>query len=37
MNVSTTFRAFRIRNDNAGYRAALEDMQTSDLSPAKCW
>ncbi|HVT33411.1 MAG TPA: alcohol dehydrogenase catalytic domain-containing protein, partial [Rhodanobacteraceae bacterium] len=33
--MSTTFHAFRIRNDSAGYRAALEDMQTDELSPGE--
>jgi putative YhdH/YhfP family quinone oxidoreductase len=32
---ATTFRAFRIRNDSNGYRAALEDMQTDALSPGE--
>ncbi|HVV95780.1 MAG TPA: oxidoreductase, partial [Rhodanobacteraceae bacterium] len=32
---STTFRAFRIRNDSNGYRAALEDMRTDELSPGE--
>jgi putative YhdH/YhfP family quinone oxidoreductase len=31
----STFRAFRIRNDSAGYRASLEDMQTDELSPGE--
>jgi putative YhdH/YhfP family quinone oxidoreductase len=33
--VSTNFRAFRIRNDSAGYRASLEEMSTDDLSPGE--
>ncbi|MCK9537817.1 YhdH/YhfP family quinone oxidoreductase [Dokdonella sp.] len=28
----TTFQAFRIHNDDAGYRAGIEDMTTDDLS-----
>jgi putative YhdH/YhfP family quinone oxidoreductase len=33
--MSTTFRAFRIRNDTAGYKAAIEPMETHDLSPGE--
>jgi putative YhdH/YhfP family quinone oxidoreductase len=29
------FRAFRISNSNAGYRAAIEPMQTDDLTPGE--
>ncbi|MGA9421375.1 MAG: oxidoreductase [Rhodanobacteraceae bacterium] len=32
MNSSSTFQAFRIHNDNAGYRAGIEDMRTDELS-----
>ena len=32
---SSTFRAFRIRNDTAGYKAAIEPMETHDLSPGE--
>ena len=35
MNASTTFRAFRIRNDTTGYKAGIEPMQTDDLSPGE--
>jgi len=31
----TRFRAFRIRNDDAGYRAAVEEMDTGDLTPGE--
>ena len=31
----STFRAFRIRNDSAGYRASIEDMPADDLSPGE--
>jgi putative YhdH/YhfP family quinone oxidoreductase len=31
----TTFRAFRIRNDDAGYRAGIEDMDADALSPGE--
>ena len=33
--MSNTFRAFRIRNDNGTYKAAIEPMQTDDLSPGE--
>lgn len=32
MNSQQTFRAFRIHDDDQGYRAGLEDMSTSELS-----
>jgi putative YhdH/YhfP family quinone oxidoreductase len=32
---NTAFRAFRIRSDPAGYKAAIEPMQTDDLSPGE--
>ena len=31
----TTFRAFRIRNDDAGYRAGIEAMRADELSPGE--
>ena len=31
----TTFRAFRIRQDDAGYRAGLETMRVDELSPGE--
>ncbi len=31
----TSFRAFRIRNDDAGYRAGIEAMDTGELSPGE--
>ncbi|MGH8111852.1 MAG: YhdH/YhfP family quinone oxidoreductase [Rhodanobacteraceae bacterium] len=34
MNVSA-FRAYRIHNDDAGYRAGFESMHTNDLSPGE--
>ena len=33
--MSAAFRAFRIRNDSAGYRASLDSMQTDELSPGE--
>jgi len=33
--MSAPFHAFRIHNDNSGYRAAIEDMHTDDLSPGE--
>ncbi len=33
--MTTTFRAFRIRNDAPGYRAALEEMRTDELTPGE--
>ncbi|HET7923597.1 MAG TPA: alcohol dehydrogenase catalytic domain-containing protein, partial [Rhodanobacteraceae bacterium] len=31
----TPFRAFRIRNDTAGYKAGIESMSADDLSPGE--
>src|SRR5215475_10768394 len=31
----TTLRAFRIKSDSTGYRAAIESMSTDDLSPGE--
>ena len=33
--MTASFRAFRIRNDTAGYKAAIEPMETRDLSPGE--
>ena len=33
--MSTTFRTFRIHNDNTGYRAGIESMHTDDLTPGE--
>lgn len=35
MEGSTAFRAFRIHNDAAGYRAGLESMRVDELSPGE--
>ncbi|MGA9342064.1 MAG: oxidoreductase [Rhodanobacteraceae bacterium] len=35
MNADSTFRAFRIRNDNQGYRSGLEEMHIDELSPGE--
>lgn len=35
MNAPTTFPAFRIHNDDAGYRAGIESMCVDDLSPGE--
>lgn len=33
--MNQTFRAFRVRNDELGYRAGIEDMSASELSPGE--
>src|SRR6185437_14584328 len=33
--MTTGFRAFRIRNDDEGYRAGIETMRTDELSPGE--
>ncbi|HET6545393.1 MAG TPA: acryloyl-CoA reductase [Rhodanobacteraceae bacterium] len=35
MDNEQAFRAFRIRNDGAGYRAGIEDMHIDELSPGE--
>lgn len=35
MNATTEFMAFRIHNDEAGYRAGIESMRTDELSPGE--
>ncbi|MCC6596047.1 MAG: YhdH/YhfP family quinone oxidoreductase, partial [Rhodanobacteraceae bacterium] len=35
MSATTTFNAFRIHNDAAGYRAGVEEMRVDDLSPGE--
>lgn len=35
MTLPSTFRAFRIHNDAAGYRAGIESMRVDDLSPGE--
>jgi acrylyl-CoA reductase (NADPH) len=35
MTASTPFRAFRIHNDNSGYRSGIEDLCADDLSPGE--
>lgn len=35
MSIASSFRAFRIRNDAQGYRAAIESMALDDLSPGE--
>ncbi|GMV30679.1 MAG: alcohol dehydrogenase [Rhodanobacteraceae bacterium] len=35
MSIAPPFRAFRIRNDAQGYRAAIESMALDDLSPGE--
>ncbi|MCC7255965.1 MAG: oxidoreductase, partial [Dokdonella sp.] len=35
MNGSSTFSAFRIHNDDKGYRAGIEEMSTDALSPGE--
>jgi putative YhdH/YhfP family quinone oxidoreductase len=35
MNVTSSFSAFRIRDDQSGYRAGIETMRADDLSPGE--
>jgi putative YhdH/YhfP family quinone oxidoreductase len=35
MSISDDFRAFRIHNDDSGYRAGLESMRAEELSPGE--
>jgi acrylyl-CoA reductase (NADPH) len=35
MTTPSTFRAFRIHNDDGGYRAGIESMQVDSLSPGE--
>lgn len=35
MSIPNAFRAFRIRNDDAGYRAGIESMEADELSPGE--
>ncbi len=35
MNVPTSFRAFRIHNDDAGYRSGVETISLDDLNPGE--
>ncbi len=35
MSTSANFRAFRIRNDDVGYRAGIESMRADELSPGE--
>ncbi len=35
MSTPTTFQAFRIRNDSAGYRSGIEEMSIDDLAPGE--
>ncbi|WP_407351740.1 YhdH/YhfP family quinone oxidoreductase [Luteimonas sp. R10] len=34
-SIPTTFRAFRIHNDDAGYRSGIEDVSLEDLAPGE--
>ena len=35
MTIPATFRAFRIHNDDAGYRSGIETISLEDLNPGE--